>query len=57
MTYDFCLSCGVLLLPHVLKCPVCGFNNSFDEEGDIVLDDQFIADFNDEFLPENDYSD
>ncbi len=49
MTYDFCLGCGVLLGPHAYQCPVCGFINGFDDEGELIL--------NDEFLLEDDYLD
>lgn len=54
MTHDFCLSCGVLLAPQVVQCPVCGFSNAFDEEGELIIDDPFMIAFNDEFLLEND---
>jgi len=57
MTYDFCLSCGVLLAPQVYQCPVCGFSNTFNEDGETVLDDPFLKAFNDEFLSDNDYPD
>ncbi len=57
MTYDFCLSCGVLLTAQVVLCPVCGFSNSFDEQGEIILDDPFIAAFDDEFFQDNEYQD
>lgn len=53
MTDDFCLSCGVLLSPQVFQCPVCGFSNCFDADGDIVLDDRLIAVLDDELSQEN----
>ncbi len=57
MSYDFCLSCGVLLAPGVVQCPVCGFDNAFDEQEDPVIDDRFIHHFNDEFILDGDYPD
>ena len=49
MNYDFCLGCGVLIAPQVRQCPVCGFSNAFDEEGELILDEPFINAVNDEF--------
>ncbi len=57
MSYDFCLSCGVLLAPGVVQCPVCGFDNAFDEQEDPVIGDRFIHHFNDEFILNGDYPD
>ena len=49
MSYDFCLGCGVLLSPHVHKCPICDFDNSFDEYGNILIPDDLLADLSDDF--------
>jgi len=54
MAYDFCLSCGILLASQVYSCPVCGFTNSFDEQGDLIFDDLFITAFDDEFPQDSD---
>lgn len=52
MSYDYCLGCGVLLSPTVYDCPVCGYDNSFDQYHDILIDDDFLNNFNDTFTPE-----
>ena len=52
MSYDYCLGCGVLLSPIVYECPVCGYDNSFDQYHDILIDDDFLNDFNETFTPE-----
>jgi hypothetical protein len=49
MSYDFCLGCGVLLNPHVYKCPVCDFDNSFSEYDNDAFEDDFLADLRDDF--------
>jgi len=52
MSYDYCLGCGVLLSPIVYECPVCGYDNSFEQYHDILIDDDFLNDFNETFTPE-----
>lgn len=54
MAHDFCISCGALLPPRGEQCPVCGFNPLFDEEGDLMVDDQFIIALDDAFFMETD---
>ena len=53
MSNENCLGCGVLLPPFVYECPICGYDNSFDQYHDIPIDDEFLNDFNDTFNPEN----
>ena len=53
MSQDFCMGCGVLLSIHSKICPVCGFDNSFDQYQDIPLDEEFLIDDIDDFVPEN----
>jgi hypothetical protein len=55
MTYDFCLGCGVLLPQYVSNCPICGFDNCFDENHDIQIDDVFLNDLSDEFNPDENF--
>ncbi|WP_300455248.1 hypothetical protein [Desulfobacula sp.] len=54
MSYNNCLGCGILLSPKVYECPVCGYDNSFGQYDDILIDDEFLNDFNDTFSPEED---
>ncbi|MBU3954404.1 MAG: hypothetical protein KKF12_13575 [Proteobacteria bacterium] len=54
MTYDFCLGCDVLLAPRVYECPVCGFDNSFNQYQDIISDEAFLNDFDGAFTLEDD---
>ncbi|GEM_PF-5818328 len=38
MSYDNCLGCGVLLPVYVYDCPVCGFDNSFGEDLQLIVE-------------------
>jgi len=53
MSDDFCMDCGTLLEPHTRICPVCGFDNSFDQEQEIPIDGALLNDIIDDFIPEN----
>ncbi len=50
---DFCMDCGMLLSSHTSICPVCGFDNNYDDFSDIELDLDQLAEMNDEIMPEN----
>jgi hypothetical protein len=54
MTYDFCLGCGVLLNPQVYECPICGFDNSFEQYRDGITNDDFLKDLSDDFNADDD---
>ena len=54
MAYDFCIGCGVLLAPYVYECPICGFDNSFGQETDTELKDDFLKDLRDDINPDFD---
>ncbi len=53
MTCDFCLGCGVLLPQDVYDCPICGFDNSFNGNQEIPVDDGFLNDLWDSFNPDD----
>lgn len=53
MSYNFCLSCGGVLSPHVYECPFCEFDNSFGHYRDIFVDDDFLSDLYDDGNPED----
>ncbi len=42
MSKDFCEDCGVLLSRNSWICPVCGFDNTFDQYYDIPVDGEFF---------------
>ena len=54
MSYDFCLGCGVLLNPQVYECPICGFDNSFEQYQDGMTNDDFLKDLSDDFNADDD---
>jgi len=53
MFNDFCMDCGSLLTPNTTICPVCGFDNSFDQDQDIVIDEELLNIYTDDFIPDN----
>ncbi|NOX35828.1 MAG: hypothetical protein GXP56_19220 [Deltaproteobacteria bacterium] len=53
MSDEFCMDCGSLLAPYTRICPVCGFDNAFDQQQEIPIDETFLNDLPDDFIPEN----
>jgi len=47
------MDCGSLLTPNTTICPVCGFDNSFDQDQEIPIDGALLNDIIDDFIPEN----
>jgi hypothetical protein len=42
MYYIFCLGCGVKLPSHIGECSICGFDNSFDQDNDMCIDQELL---------------
>jgi len=55
MYYSFCLGCGSKISNSSTECPLCGFENGFEQESDPFADEKFFDDFSDTFDAEDDY--
>ncbi len=51
MSNEFCLDCGMLLSPNTSLCAGCGFDNNYED--DIAMDIDQLIDMSEDFIPEN----
>jgi uncharacterized Zn finger protein (UPF0148 family) len=54
MSQDFCKDCGVLLSPNTSICPVCGFDNNYEQDRYIPADEEWwMPEYYDDTVPDN----
>ncbi len=48
-----CIDCHMFLSPDTSICPVCGFDNTDDDDSDIALETDQLINTNNDFVSEN----